>query len=168
MKKIITLFAIVGLLSLQSCTVNDTNDTNYVDSDTISEVFEVKRSFTTSNDFSTIINLNPAIYPSDVILVYRLSGTFNGNDVWKLLPETFYFDNGTLDFGYRFDFTRYDVNVYLVGNDKQSIASEFRTDQILRVVIVPANFSTLIDKENYNEVIGALNVKESQIQKIGF
>lgn len=168
MKKIITLFAIVGLLSLQSCTVNDTNDTNYVDSDTISEVFEVKRSFTTSNGFSTIISLDPAIYASDVILVYRLSGTFNGNDVWKLLPETFYFDNGTLDFGYRFDFTKYDINVYLVGNDKQLIAPEFRTDQILRVVIVPGSFSTLIDKENYNEVIGALNIKETQIQKIGF
>lgn len=168
MKKIITLFAIVGLLSLLSCTVNDTNDNNYVDSDTISEVFEVKRSFTSSNGFSTIISLDPAIYSSDVILVYRLSGTFNGNDVWKLLPETFYFDDGTLDFGYRFDFTKYDVNVYLVGNDKQLIAPEFRTDQILRVVIVPGNFSTLIDKENYNEVIGALNVKENQIQKIGF
>ena len=168
MKKIITLFAIVGLLSLQSCTVNDTNDNNYVDSDTISEVFEVNRSFTSSNGYSTIISLDPAIYSSDVILVYRLSGTFNGNDVWKLLPETFYFDNGTLDFGYRFDFTKYDVNVYLVGNDKQSIAPEFTTNQILRVVIVPGSFSNLIDKENYNEVIGALNIKENQIQKIGF
>ncbi len=168
MKKIITLFAIVGLLSLQSCTVNDNTAPDYVDQDTISEVFEVTTSFNSANGYSKIINLSPAIYASDVVLVYRLSGTYNGNDLWKLMPETFYFDNGTLDFGYRFDFTKNDINVYMVGNDLQSVSATFRNNQVLRIVIVPGSFSSSINKENYNEVIGALNIKENDIQKIEF
>ena len=39
MKKIITLLAVVGMFSLQGCT---TTDSNYVDNDTISTVFETK------------------------------------------------------------------------------------------------------------------------------
>lgn len=168
MKKIITLFAVVGLLSLQSCTVNDNTAPDYVDYDTISEVFEVNASFNSTNGYSEIIDFSSAIYASDVVLVYRLSGVFNGNDVWTLMPETFYFDNGTLNFGYRFDFTQYDVNVYMVGNDLQSVSTEFRNNQVLRVVIVPGSFSSSINKENYNEVIAALNIKEKDIQKIDF
>ncbi|AWG23450.1 hypothetical protein FFWV33_18890 [Flavobacterium faecale] len=163
MKKIITLFAIVGLLSLQSCTVQDN-----LDADTISEVFEVTRSFNTSNNFSTVVDLNPSIFDSDVVLVYRLSAVFQGQDVWTLVPENFYFDNGTLDFGYRFDFTRNDINVYMVGNNLQSVSTDFRVNQVLRIVIVPGNFSIAVDKNNYNEVIAALNVKEKDIQKIEF
>ncbi|WPR72923.1 hypothetical protein SLW70_07330 [Flavobacterium sp. NG2] len=168
MKKIITLLAVVGLLSLQSCTVNDNTPVDYVDHDTISEVFEVTTSFNSTNNYSKIINLNPAIFASDVVLVYRLSGVYNGSDLWKLMPETFYFDNGTLDFGYRFDFSRYDINVYMVGNNLQSVSTAFRNNQVLRVVIVPGSFSKSINLNNYNEVIAALNVKEKDIQKIDF
>ena len=39
MKKILTLFAFVGLVVLQGCTTAD--DVEYVDNDTISEVFEI-------------------------------------------------------------------------------------------------------------------------------
>ena len=38
MKKITLLFAFIGMVALQSCTVNEVNDQN--DNDTISEVFE--------------------------------------------------------------------------------------------------------------------------------
>ena len=31
--------------------------------------------------------------------------------------ETYYFDDGTLDFGYDSDFTQYDAQVYLFGYD---------------------------------------------------
>lgn len=165
MKKIITLFAIVGLLSLQSCTVADSN-ANYVDNDTISEVFEVTTSFNSTNDYGKIINLNPSIFSSDVVLVYRLSGVFQGNDVWKLLPESFYLSNGTLDFGYRFDFTKNDVNVYMVGNDLQTVSTDYRLNQVLRVVIVPGSFAKTIDTNNYIEVMNAIQIKDSQIQKI--
>ncbi|MCG9791086.1 hypothetical protein [Flavobacterium algicola] len=163
MKKIILLFSLFGILALQSCTVQDDFSN---DSDTISEVFEVQRTFNTSNNFGTIIELNPSIFNSDVVLVYRLSDVFEGQDVWKLVPESFYFENGTLDFGYRFDFTRNDINVYMVGNNLQNVANEFRVNQVLRIVIIPGSFSGTVDTSNYNEVISALKVQDKDIQKL--
>ncbi len=166
MKKIISLLALVGMFSIQSCTVTD--NVPVVDNDTISEVFEVTTSFNSTNNYSKLVSLNPSIYSSDVVLVYRLSGTYQGRDVWKLLPETHYFSNGTLDFAYDFDFTQNDVNIYLVGNDLQTVLDQYRLNQVLRIVIIPAGFATSINKNSYPEVIAALNINESKIQKIDF
>src|SRR3970282_2430884 len=156
MKKIITLLAVVGMLSLQSCTT--TTDSNYVDNDTISEVFEVTTSFNSTNNYSKVVALNPPIYTSDVVLVYRLAGVYQGQDVWKLLPETHYFSDGTMDFGYDFDFTINDVNIFMVGNDLLSVTDQYRLNQVLRIVIVPGSFATSINKNNYESVISVLNI----------
>jgi hypothetical protein len=166
MKKIIALLAIAGLFSLQSCTVND--DGPFVDNDTISEVFEVTTSFNSTNNYSKLITLNPPIFSSDVVLVYRLSGSTTQSDVWKLLPETHYFSDGTLDFGYDYDYTTTDVSIFMVGNNLQTVPTEFKLNQVLRIVIVPAGFSKSIDKNNINAVMSALNVDKSQIKKIEF
>lgn len=167
MKKIILLFSLVGMFGLQSCTVQEDQGV-FVDNDTYSEVIERNISFNTTNDYSAVVDLIPAIPNSDVVLVYRLNGIFEGDDVWKLVPESFYFDNGNLDFGYRFDFTRKDVKIYMVGNNLQSVATKYRLNQVFRIVLVPASFATDIDKSNYIEVISALNINEKDIQKIEF
>jgi hypothetical protein len=163
MKKIFTLLAIVGLFSLQSCTVND----GPLVDDTTSSVFEVTTSFNSTNDYSKLITFNYPIYTSDVVLVYRLSGvTSQGSDIWKLLPETHYFGDGTLDFGYDQDYTTRDVNVFMIGNNLQTVAAEFRLNQVLRIVIVPAGYATSINKNSYEAVMSTLKLNESQIQKI--
>jgi hypothetical protein len=41
-------------------------------------------------------------------------------------------------------------------------------NQTFRIVIVPASFSSSINKNNFNAVMGALNIKESEIKKINF
>jgi hypothetical protein len=46
------------------------------------------------------------------MLVYRLAGSNSQGDVWELLPETYYFSNGAMDFGYKFDYSNRDVDVY--------------------------------------------------------
>jgi hypothetical protein len=43
------------------------------------------------------------------VLTYRLSGSNSQGDIWEPLPETYYFNNGALDFGYKFDYTNRDV-----------------------------------------------------------
>lgn len=166
MKKIITLLAVVGMFSLQSCTT--TTDSNYVDNDTISEVFEVTTSFNSTNNYSKVVAFNPPIYTSDVVLVYRLAGIYQGQDVWKLLPETHYFNDGTMDFGYDYDFTINDVNIFMVGNDLLTVTDQYRLNQVLRIVIVPGRFASSINKNNYESVISTLKINESQIQKINF
>ena len=165
MKKIITLLAVVGMFSLQGCTVED----NSVDNDTISTVFETKEvSFIPTNNFTIRFNFPSAIFPSDMVLVYRLAGTLNGKDVWEFLPETYYFADGTRDFSYNFNFTNTFVDIYLNSNDLISVPSGNRLNQIFRIVVVPANLINAVDKNNYPAVMSALKIKENQIQKINF
>jgi len=54
----------------------------------------------------------------------------------------------------------------MIGSDLQSVTAEFRYNQVLRIVIVPASYAKTINKSSYSDVITALNVQDSQIQKI--
>jgi hypothetical protein len=174
MRKISIFFAVIGTILISSCEGPqgppgfDGYDGFDGKDGLIAEVFEVTTSFNTANNFSKVVALNPTIYASDVVLVYRLVIVYQGQDVWKLLPDTHYFSDGTRDFGYDFDFTISDVNIFMVGNTLETVADQFRLDQVLRIVIVPGSFSTSINKNNYAEVMATLNIKESQIQKINF
>jgi hypothetical protein len=163
MKKIFVLLALVGIFSLESCTINEVNPT--LDNDTISVVFEndIPYNFNSINNYKINFSLPYTIYSSDMVLVYRLTGTVNGNDLWEFLPETHYFADGTRDFGYNFDFTRNDVQIYLEGNNLSSLNSTYRLGQTFRFVIIPAELLYAVDMNNYSAVIKSLNFKESQI-----
>lgn len=162
MKKIITLLAVVGMFSFQGCTVEDSGD-----NDTISTVFEIERvSFLPSNNFIVRFIFPNTIVPSDMVLVYRLGGTLNGRDVWEFLPETYYFDNGTRDFSYNFNFTNAFVDIYLNGNDLLSVPSGNRLNQVFRIVVVPANLINAVDKNNFQSVMATLKANESQVKRI--
>ena len=96
MKKVILLFALAGMAVLQSCTKEEyyVQDDGY-DSDTISEVFELKNvDFgydSNTGGYSIYRTLSPQIYASDVILIYRLSGLIDSNTpIWQLIPRTLY------------------------------------------------------------------------------
>ena len=70
MKRITLVLAFIGMITLNSCTVNEDNGNN-IDNDTISEVFELRNinfSFDGGNSYSIYRTLNPQIYPSDNIL----------------------------------------------------------------------------------------------------
>lgn len=164
MKKIIALLAIVGLFSLQGCTTSGSLEIRPITP--TSEVFEVTTSFNSSNNYSKLVTLNPPIYSTDTVLAYRLTGTSQGTDIWKLLPETHYFTDGTLDFGYDFNYTNYDVKIYMVGSNLQTVTDQYRLNQVIRIVIVPASFATSIDKNNFEGVMAALKMNDTQIQKI--
>ena len=166
MKIFLKLLIFTRVFIFASCS-SDSSST--VATDTISEVFEVKNvSFTSSNSFSTFVNLNPSIYSSYVILVYRLSGTYQCKSVWKLIPESYYFNDGTFDFGYNFDFTQDDIKIYMNGNNLGTVANSFRFNQVFRIVIVPGSFSQTLNKNNLEDVLKALNRDENSIQKINF
>ena len=103
-----------------------------------------------------------------MVLVYRLTGTVNGNDLWEFLPETHYFADGTRDFSYNFDFTRNDVQIYLEGNNLLTLDASYRLNQIFRIVVVPGSFASSLKTTNYPAVMAALHINESQIQTINF
>jgi hypothetical protein len=167
MKKITLVLAFIVMITLQSCTVNEDNQ-NPIDNDTISEVWEYTNVNFQPNSYSVILSYPRSIYTSDMVLVYRLSGQFQGEDIWKLQPETFFFDDGTLDFEYNFNFTRYDAEVYMNGFDLQTVSNQYRLNQVFRVVVVPGFFGKKGSFKNkeYKQVIKTLNIDESKIKRI--
>lgn len=177
MKKILTLFAVAGLMAFASCEGPE-GPPGYDgvqgpkgDPGLTSEVYEVANiSFTSANNYSVLIPLNPAIYTSDMVLVYRLVGNDNGNDIWKLLPEVYYTANGSLDFGYEYDFTSNDVSINMFGNDLGTVNNTNRINQILRIVILPGTLtsksSNKPDYSDYNAVIKKYNIDDSNVKKI--
>ena len=164
MKRILLMLAIVGTFAFQGCTVKDEIQVN-----NLAEVFEVTTSFSAANNYSRIITLNPPIYSSDMVLVYRLFDVINGEDVWRTLPQTVYLLQGELD--YNFDFTRNDINIFLDSDfDLTTLGSTWTQSQVFRVVIIPGYLSnrnsSTIDFSNYNEVVKRYNITESQIKTI--
>jgi hypothetical protein len=168
MKKITLLIAFIGMISLQSCTVNEVRE----DNDTISEVFEYSNvDLTSGNGYSALLTFPHATYSSDMVLVYRLADYGSAGDVWKLLPETYYFSDGTLDFGYDNDFTRYDAQVNLFGFDLPGLPVGNRLDQVFRVVVIPAYLNNKsatgkLDFEDYNTVKEYYKLDTAKVIKI--
>jgi hypothetical protein len=166
MKKITLILAFIGMITLQGCTVNE-DINNGIDNDTISQVFEYSNVNFVPNSFTSVLVFPRPIFNSDMVLVYRLSGVFQGEDVWKLLPESYYFPDGTLDLRYDFDFTRFDVEVALQGFDLLSVSPSFRLNQVFRVVVIPGFFANknAVNLNDYKAVIEAYGIDESMMIK---
>lgn len=166
MKKLTLILAFIGMITLSSCS-------NDEDNDTISSVIEYTGvNFDAAGQYGVFLNY-PQIFTSDMVLVYRLSGTTSGGaDVWKLLPESYFFPDGTLDFKYNFDFTTTEVNVFLDGNDLGTIDNSFLSNQIFRVVIIPGGLvnkgASIEDFSNYNAVLQKYNIDGNNIKKVKY
>lgn len=155
MKKILLLFSAVGMLGLTSC-VSDDDDVDY---DTISEVFEVNNvNFTDAGDFTVTVPLDPTIYSSDVVLVYRLAGADPlGDDIWEPIPTSYSLNEGELKF-----FTDFSVNsvaIYLESDFDPMLRQDFSLNQTFRIVIVPGYFSNTVDTNDFDAVMSALESK---------
>jgi hypothetical protein len=163
MKRIILLLAITTFI-FQGCTKKEE-----VHADLLAEVFEVRTSFTAANNYSKLITLNPPIYNSDMVVVYRLFDVINGQNLWRQLPQAVYLVQGELD--YNFDFTRNDISLFLESDfDLATLGSAWSQNQVFRVVIIPGYFSNKNKKEldfnDYDAVVKAYNIKDSQVKTI--
>lgn len=178
MRKIILFVALIsGMMVMQSCVREEVIVEDTVDHDTISEVWEYTNvDFHPGNNYSVFLDFHHVIYASDMVLVYHLYDIVNGNDVWRLMPQTYYF-NGGGELDYNFDFTQYDANVFLDANfDLTTLSPVWTDNQIFRVVVIPAYFGNRmsadsketekVDFNNYEEVIKYFKIDESKIKKI--
>lgn len=167
MRKIAFIFTLIlGVVSFQSCTGPEGPRGPQGYPGPASEVFEVTGSFTSNNNYTINVSLNPAIYNSDVVLVYELAGVVSGNtDVWKPLPAVYYLNDGR-DLRYFFDFTRNDVQIYLdVIDPSFNIPDPYRINKTFRIVIVPGYFSLDgIDTSDINAVMNALSLTSNSVQ----
>ena len=96
---------------------------------------------------------------SDKVLVYALWGTetVDGQeqDIWRLLPQNIFTDDGLLQ--YNFDFTISNVSVFMDAEFPLSILGpDFTDDWVMRVLVIPAqlqeNGRLVGDYSDYKEV----------------
>lgn len=162
MKKLVSVFVLfIGLVVLQSCTGPEGPRGPQGYPGPASEVFEVTTSFTFGNGYESIFNLNPPIYSSDVVLVYELSGIHQGQDIWKLLPQTYYFDQEIMSYNY--DFTTTDFRLFMDATfDVGFLDPSWREGITFRIVIIPGYFSVLdVDVSDINAVMSHLNLNDA-------
>ncbi len=173
MKKILTLFAVVGLMMFSSCEgpqgPQGPPGRDGADG-LISEVFELKKinfGYNAIDGYTIYQKLSPKLYSGDVVLIYRLAGTIDSNTpIWQSIPRTLYLSQGELD--YDFVFSQEDFTIYAGGTYNLALTPDYLNNQTFRIVIVPGDLSASVNKNNYNDVISALNLKESQVKKIEF
>ena len=91
-------------------------------------------------------------------MVYILWDTINGQDVWRLVPQTVIFDDGN-DLVYNFDFTQDDVRFFLEGSDLDNLDSVYTQNQVFRVVVVPADNVGRINYSDIDTVIELYNIE---------
>lgn len=175
MKKIITLLAVVGMFSLQGCTGPEGPEGLPGQDALVPQAFELKNKnlvrvadneYNYSSTFQYEIGGN--LYDDETILVYRLTDLINSTTpIWQLIPRTINFNNG--DFlEYYFDFSKVDFVITVYGNYNLLNRLSYIDNQTFRVVILPSNMASSVNTNNYIEVMAALNLKESQVQKINF
>ena len=175
MKRIL-LFVAIGILAMQSCTINegtpgrDGLDGQNGQDSIISEVFELKNiSFTNSgNGYKIYQTLNPKIFASDVILIYRLSETINNTTpIWQPIPRTLFLIQGELD--YDFDFSKQDFTIYAGGTYNLSLTPTYINNQTFRIVIVPGAFSNKsanLTQMSYEDVIAKYKIKDAVVTQL--
>lgn len=169
MKKIVTFLLVLTAVGFQSCTgpagppgAPGLNGVNVE-----AEVFEVTRSFTVQNGFASDVLLNPPIFASDHILIYRLAGSFQGEDDWKFVPEYFFFEDGTLDYSFNYSFTRTNIGLFMEGFDLAGINQGLTTNQIFRIVIVPGYFANArVNYQDYENTMSILGLTEADVKPI--
>lgn len=124
-----------------------------------SSAFEIILDFNEANDYEFIEAYGFDVFPTDVTLVYVLWETINGQDIWRLMPQTVQFDDG--DLVYNYDFTQSDVRFFLDGTtDFLLLDDAYTQNQVFRVVVVPADNVGRIDYSNLEAIMTFYDIKE--------
>lgn len=130
--------------------------------------------FTEDNEYGVEIAYedftDEEVFESDVVLVYLRTGQDGEADgepvyVWRLLPQTYYVDGGTMQYNY--DYTFFSTFIFLDADvELSSLGTAFTDDQYFRIAIVPAAFAESNDVSNYSEVMKALQVEQRDIPQL--
>jgi hypothetical protein len=167
MKKILTLFAVVGLIAFSSCEGPEGPPGPEAP---VPYVFEVTTDFTGPN-YETTVPLQ-GMLSGDVVLVYELVGTAGG-DRWALLPQIYYFNNGLETAQYNFDFSKSNVRIFIDGSlsDFSQLPNSFRLGKTFRIVLVPGDDGVnakkaKTDYSDYNAVIAKYNIDDSNVKRL--
>ena len=174
MKRIITLFAIIGLLAFSGCEGPE----GIPGQDGLTaDAFEIKNvnlGRVTDNQYSIsstfLYEIGGDLFNDETILVYRLTGTINSTTpIWQLIPRTIYHDDGN-ELDYDYDFSREDFTIYADGTYNLANTPQYINNQTFRIVIIPGYFSNRsaqqIDFNDYDAVIQAYGINPNNIKSL--
>ncbi|MFD2827762.1 collagen-like protein [Leeuwenhoekiella polynyae] len=177
MKKTTTILSLLLVIILTSCSGSDGRDgVDGLDAE-YSKVIEVTGIDYVYDDANNEwFTQNPIpfdgveVLEGDAVLVYLADGSVTASDgepteLWKLMPITFFDANG--EFQYEFNHTFENVELNIVGNfDLSTLNNAAVSNQTVRIVIIPTEYAENFngDFSNYNEVMSALELNESDVQ----
>ncbi len=131
--------------------------------------------FTEANNYEFVMAFNEYdidVFESDAVLVYLKvgeDGTADGLpvEVFRPLPQTYYVNGEAVQ--YNFEFTFFNVWVFMDGTaDLGLLDPAYTDDQILRIIVVPAEFAETINTSNMDAVLKSLDIQETDIKKASF
>ncbi|WP_422104844.1 hypothetical protein [Winogradskyella sp.] len=120
--------------------------------------FEIVLDFTPQNNYEFIEPYGFEVRPFEVVLVYLQDGSLNGQEAWRLLPQTFFLPNGN-PVDYNYDFTQSFVRFFIDTEDFSLLTSEFLLEQVFRVIIVPAENIGRVDLSDLNAVMNLYGIE---------
>jgi hypothetical protein len=157
MKKLVSL---LSALLVMSCVIEDGID-GRDGSDgglIVSSAFEIVVDFNIQNNYQIVESYGFDVYDYDVTLVYILWETDNGQEVWRLLPQSTVFVGGAT-LNYNFDFTQTDVKLFLEGTANfNNLDAVWTQEVVFRIVVVPADNVSSLD----NPKISDFNISSFQ------
>lgn len=128
-------------------------------------MYEIEFDLNSGNEWSALFAFPPEdeVFWEDVVLVYLLYSTENDQDIWRLMPVSFFNSRGTLNLNY--DFTQNDVNIFAEASFPLNADQDHFDNEIARIIVVPAAESSnyrkgVINFENFEEVKAAYGLKE--------
>ncbi len=127
----------------------------------LGQIFEAQVDLNANNNFEALVSIPSEIevFDTDIVVAYKLIESTNGVDVWEPLPQTLFFDDGILLYG--FNYTFQDVLFFLDGTVSfNDLLPELTDGIIFRVAILPADAAKDLDISKIENVISALKNKE--------
>ncbi len=162
MKKLFLILPIISLL-FSSC-ISEIGPPGPPGQDGINilgQIFEAQVTFDDSNNYEVLIDFpsNIDVYDTDVVIAYILSGHDNGVDIWEPLPQTLFFEDGILLYG--FNHTYADIAFFLDGTVYlDELQAQFTDNIIFRVAIIPADSAQGLNLDNLDVVLNSLQNQE--------
>lgn len=168
MKKILTLFAVVGLIVFSSC---EGPEGPQGPEGPVAYVTETTTDFVAPN-YERSVSLS-GMFSGDNILVYELVSGPNQADRWALLPQIYYFNDGLETAQYNYTFSKNIVTIFIDGSlsDLSQLPNSFRLGKTFRIVIIPGDDGVNTQKakadySDYNAVIKKYNIDDSNVKKV--
>ncbi|QSW89908.1 MULTISPECIES: hypothetical protein [Flavobacterium] len=170
MKKILTLFAVIGLVAFSSCEGPEGPPGQDGIGAQAFEILNTNFSYNANDGYfisgTFQSKVGGDLFDDETVLIYRLKGTINSQTpIWQLIPTTLYFDNGD-EITYDYDFSKKDFQIYVGANYNLAETPSYINSQSFRIVIIPSALASTINKNSLTDVMKAAKLSESQVQKI--